>query len=63
MLELATGTKDQTLANKILLAKKIEYIGVPIIDHKELEELNIVQSWSGYPCKKANVFAITKEEK
>ena len=35
---------------------KIESIGVPIIDYKELEELNIVQSWSGYPCKKANVF-------
>jgi len=46
--------------NKILLAKKIECIGVPIIDHKELEELNIVQSWSGCPCKKANVLANNK---
>ena len=29
-------------------------IGVPIVDHKKLEELNIVQSQSGYLCKKAN---------
>ena len=40
--------------SKILLAKKIEDIGVPITDHKELEELNIVQSQNGYLRKKAN---------
>ena len=39
---------------KIHLAKMIEDIGVPITDHKELEELNIVQSQNGYLCKKAN---------
>lgn len=45
--------------NKILLAKKIGVIGVPIIDHKELEELNIVQSCGGYASKKANAPTIT----
>jgi len=47
--------------NKILLAKKIEDIGVPIIDPPkykgkiiELEELNMVQSQNGCLRKKAN---------
>ena len=36
---------------------RIEGIGVPIIDYKELEELNIVQWWGSCPSKKANAFA------
>jgi|TARA_B100000035_G_scaffold254982_1_gene224587 hypothetical protein len=36
---------------------RIEGIGVPIIDYKELEELNIVQWWGSCPSKKANALA------
>ena len=36
---------------------RIKCIGVPIIDYKELEELNIVQWWGSCPSKKANALA------